>query len=612
MKANTPKNVKQKITFRETRKIFLWYWRLTKTSHSYFIWALILYAIGVIIFDVVGVVLSKKLIDGLTVNTLLSSSELWLLVGWLIIAIVFQYVFYQSGHRMMAKYQVSALRDIAYFAVKETQKHSYNFFTNRFTGSLISQTRRFVEGLFAISEALVYTFWMSFISLMGILGVVFYYSWVIGIILVASILFISIVIIPLLRKRMEADELEAEANSQFSGYISDVISNILTTKVFPSRHHEEMLLQKQVYNQTSTLDGSWRAFNRLSTTQNGLIGVMRIILIVTGVWLWQHGKITAGTIVLLLTYSNTIFMIMWNVSKALSHFLKSLTNAKELIDIFEEEPEIVDSPEAHTLDVTKGEIVFQNVHFSYPNGENVFKNLSFRIAPGEKIGLVGPSGGGKTTITKLLLRFADVTKGSILIDGQDIRTVTQDSLRSAISYVPQDPTLFHRSLAENIAYARPEATLEEVRYAAERAHANEFIEDLSEGYQTEVGERGVKLSGGQRQRIAIARAILKDAPILLLDEATSALDTVSENAIRLALSEMMEQKTVLIIAHRLSTVEKLDRIIVLNKNGVIEEEGTHEDLLQKNGLYKTLWSHQVGGFLTDEEAETDETSESLK
>jgi ATP-binding cassette subfamily B protein len=504
---------------------------------------------------------------------------------------------------MMARYQVRAVASIANFAVSETQKHSYGFFANHFAGSLISQTRRFIEGLYNISEALVYTFWMSFISLTGLLAVIFYYSWVLGVVMVGSIVFIGLVIIPLLRRRMEADEKEAEANSRFSGYISDIITNILTTKMFPVRAHEQRILEEQVAYQASTLKESWRAFNRLSNVQNGLMTFMRIILIVIGIWLWQKGSITAGTIVLLFTYSQILFMIIWNISKALSHFLKSLANAKELIDIFEQIPDIEDQENAPALTVTEGKIEFSGVHFSYPNGENVFTDVSFTIAPGEKVGLVGPSGGGKSTITKLLLRFLDTNAGNIYIDGQNIRQVTQDSLRAAISYVPQDPTLFHRTLKENIAYARPEASFEEIQEAAQKAHASEFITTLQKGYETEVGERGIKLSGGQRQRVAIARAILKDSRILVLDEATSALDSVSENAIRLALGEMMTNKTVLIIAHRLSTVEKLDRILVLDRRGVIVEQGSHQELLKKEGLYKELWGHQVAGFLAEEKEE---------
>lgn len=304
-------------------------------------------------------------------------------------------------------------------------------------------------------------------------------------------------------------------------------------------------------------------------------------------------------------------MIAWSFVRSTSGMLKSVANAKEMVDIFELETEIKDQENPQDLVVTESKVTFMNVEFSYPEGEKVFQGLNFTVAPGEHVGLVGPSGGGKSTVTKLLLRFVEPTSGTISIDGQDITKVRQDDLRAAIAYVPQDPALFHRSLRENISYAKPEATDAEIIEAAKKSHAHEFIGKLKEGYDTLVGERGVKLSGGQRQRIAIARAILKNAPILVMDEATSALDTISEVAIREAISELIENKTAIIIAHRLSTVEKMDRIIVLGKDGTIEEEGSHGDLINRGGLYSTLWNHQTGGFLPVDEDIEEETEESI-
>jgi ATP-binding cassette subfamily B protein len=251
------------------------------------------------------------------------------------------------------------------------------------------------------------------------------------------------------------------------------------------------------------------------------------------------------------------------------------------------------------LRVIRGRINFDEITYHYsddPGGEPLFKEFSLAIEPGERIGLVGPSGSGKTTLTKLLLRFADVDTGAITIDGQNIAHVSQESLRKHIAYVPQEPMLFHRSIRDNIAYARPHVSDEEVEQAARQANALEFIERLPEGFHTTVGERGVKLSGGQRQRIAIARAILKNAPILVFDEATSALDSESEKYIQAALSNLMQGRTSIVVAHRLSTIAALDRIVVLD-NGGIREQGTHKDLLKQKGIYATLWAHQSGGFI---------------
>ena len=265
-------------------------------------------------------------------------------------------------------------------------------------------------------------------------------------------------------------------------------------------------------------------------------------------------------------------------------------------------PELEDKQDAATLIVSKGQITFEGVKFHYKGTEPPFQNKSVTIEAGQKVGLVGYSGGGKSTFVNLILRLYDVTDGRILIDNQDIRDVTQDSLRSQIAMIPQDPSLFHRTLMENIRYGRVAATNAEGIAAAKKAHAHEFISKLPQGYESLVGERGVKLSGGQRQRIAIARAILKNAPILILDEATSQLDSVTERDIQESLWQLMQDKTTIVIAHRLSTLLHMDRIIVFDQ-GKIVEDGTHTELLSKRGLYKTLWDAQVGGFLPDQKNE---------
>lgn len=260
--------------------------------------------------------------------------------------------------------------------------------------------------------------------------------------------------------------------------------------------------------------------------------------------------------------------------------------------------DVVDAPDAITLEMTNPQVEFNNISFQHKDAKApIFENFNLKIKPGERVGLVGMSGSGKTTLTKLLLRFADVKDGEILLSGQDLRRITQESLRKNIAYVPQETSLFHRSIADNISYGKPDATPEEIQHAAKLANAHDFIMDLPQGYDTLVGERGIKLSGGQRQRIAIARAILKDAPILVLDEATSALDSESEALIQDALNKLMEGRTSIVIAHRLSTVANLDEIVVL-EDGKVVEQGNHHDLLKKpDGIYQHLWNRQSGAFL---------------
>ncbi len=598
--------IEEKINFHDVWNIFGWYWRLSGKSRSWFLVSLGFYACGEILVNVVAVVLFKHLVDAIIGAPTGVSENVWLLVVLLSCSFALQYICFQLGHGSMARYQVDSIESIARHSMESLYKHSYTFFSNRFAGALIAQTRRFVDGFYVISETITYTFWTGGISLIGIFSVVFYYSWQIGLLLTVLLTGIGIVVTPFVRRRMQVDEEESQANSKLSGYMSDVISNILTTKIFPERAHEQKAFHIYLDKQVTMLRASWRVFNRLSNVQNGLVQCMRILILIAGVYLWQEGKITAGTIVLLLTYSWTIFMITWHMVRSTSGFLKALASAKEMTDIFETVPDILDPETPEESRISEGKIEFQEVDFRYHGGETVFEKLTLTLVPGEHVGLVGPSGGGKSTITKLLLRFVDPTGGNIFIDGQDIKKIRQDDLRSTIAYVPQDPTLFHRTLRENIAYGKPEATEEEIIEAAKKAHAHEFVEVLEAQYDTMVGERGIKLSGGQRQRIAIARAILKDAPILVLDEATSALDTISELKIREAVDELIENKTALIIAHRLSTVEKMDRIIVLGKDGAIEEEGSHQELVARGGLYSTLWNHQTGGFLPeDEDTETE-------
>jgi ABC-type multidrug transport system fused ATPase/permease subunit len=289
------------------------------------------------------------------------------------------------------------------------------------------------------------------------------------------------------------------------------------------------------------------------------------------------------------------------INRDLRRFYNALADASEMVEILEEPHGIQDVPGAKRLAVSGGMVEFRDVEFAFRDGSPVLHGFDLAIAPGEKIALVGPSGAGKSTVTKLLLRLYDVNSGAIEIDGQNIRTVTQDSLRENIGYVPQEPILFHRTLMENIRYGKRDATDAEVVEAAKQAHAHEFITSFPQGYETFVGERGVKLSGGERQRVAIARAILKNAPVLVLDEATSSLDSESEHYIQEALDTLMEGKTVIVIAHRLSTIMKMDRIVVMEQ-GRIVDEGTHDALLATDGLYRKLWSIQAGGFMGGEEA----------
>jgi ATP-binding cassette subfamily B protein len=327
--------------------------------------------------------------------------------------------------------------------------------------------------------------------------------------------------------------------------------------------------------------------------------IMQVVFVVVTYKSVQHDPALLGIGIFAFTYTITLTNRLFDINNMLRSVEDGFLLASPITEYLLQEAEIKDTPGVGDLQVKRGAIDLNDVSFQYQNEQaeqSVFKHLDLHIKPGEKIGLVGPSGGGKSTLTRLLLRFEDVNSGAISIDGQDIAGITQASLRRAISYVPQEPLMFHRSVRENIAYGNPTATDEAIIQAAKAAYAHDFINELSEGYDTIVGERGVKLSGGQRQRVAIARAILKDAPILILDEATSALDSESEILIQNALWQLMQKRTAIVIAHRLSTIQKMDRILVL-EGGAITEQGTHKQLLAKKGTYARLWGHQSGGFI---------------
>ncbi|MBQ4838643.1 ABC transporter ATP-binding protein [Pseudoalteromonas luteoviolacea] len=399
---------------------------------------------------------------------------------------------------------------------------------------------------------------------------------------------------------------QANARSEMTGRIVDSYTNISTVKLFSYTRREEHyakssmdVFMQPVYRQM-----------RLVTSLNVCIQALNYLLVFTiaalSLYLWSKNVISAGEIAIAISLSLRLNgmsqWIMWEISS----LFENIGTVVDGMNTLSRPVEVTDSPNSNELIVTAGAISFDNVTFAYkrydenlPN--NVFSSLSLKIKSGEKIGIVGRSGSGKSTLVNLLLRFYDIQNGAISIDGQNINDITQESLRKQIAMVTQDTALLHRSIRDNVLYGRPDATEQELKQAISKAQADTFIKDLedshgNQGLEAQVGERGVKLSGGQRQRIAIARVLLKDAPILILDEATSALDSESEHAIQASLDELMQQKTVIAIAHRLSTIAQMDRLIVLEQ-GVIVEQGSHRELLAKNGIYAKLWAHQTGGFI---------------
>lgn len=518
---------------------------------------------------------------------------------WLVVCIVSYQVFYRAGDYLSTFVQSRVMKRVADDMFVRLKLHGSGFFSGNFVGSLVAKSRRYVRSFEELCDQTVYSLWMTAVNLVGILVTLSILAPVLSIAFFVWVFVYLFFARWISQKKSPYDLATAEQDSVVVGRLSDVISNILAVKMFSSGTSEQHAFEEATEKEERLRRRSWNFQNLIFIIQIALLSLLEIGGMYGALRLWLAGEISSGTVALLQIYIASIFSSLFSVGRVFAKITGSLSYADEMIQIFETPIDIRDPEMPEEDRIQNGHIRFQDVSFRYGDSENVFEHFSLSIASGERVGLVGPSGAGKSTVTKLLLRFADPQEGSITIDGQDIRHISQDRLRSHIAYVPQEPILFHRSIRENIAYGKPDASEEEIHEAARRAEAHDFIVRLPANYDTVVGERGVKLSGGERQRIAIARAILKDAEILVLDEATSSLDSESEHAIQESLDDLMSGKTAVVIAHRLSTIRQLDRIIVLNRDGKIEEEGKHDELLVKGGLYASLWGRQTGGFLEE-------------
>ena len=477
--------------------------------------------------------------------------------------------------------------------------HSYNFFVSQFAGSLTHRLSRFSKVYEMLFDALINNFAPTLLFIGGAIVILFIRNHTLGTILaVWAVLFFSFQVY-VARMRQPIRTARAAAESRITGNLADAISNQSTVTLFSGGKHEAMRFFATVQEWAALAKRAWLADAWIWMGIGLLMIAVQTALLYVGIELWQQGLFTAGDFILIQAYLITAFQRLEKINRDLRRVHDAYSDAQEMIDILDTPHEVQDIEGAKPLSVSSGQIEFKDVSFYYHADHNIFDHFNLPIRPGEKVALVGKSGAGKSTIIKLILRLFDVKNGSIEIDEQNIAAVMQESLRDSIAFVPQEPILFHRTLMENIRYGRRDATDEEVVEASKGARCHEFIESLPHQYGTYVGERGIKLSGGERQRVAIARAILKNAPILILDEATSSLDSTSELLIQDALSELMQGKTVIVIAHRLSTVMKMDRIVVLEKGKIIEE-GMHKELLNKQGRYAELWNHQIGGFMVDE------------
>lgn len=503
----------------------------------------------------------------------------------------------EAGNR----YQTIVAKDLATHCYAYLHKHSFTYFNNNFVGGLVKRVNRFVNAFERVSDRLFWNILPLVVNIVVILIVLGFKSLWLGLaVFVWIILFLGINL-SLTKYKLKYDIQRSEAETRANGLLADTIANHATVKLFNGFARENASFTAAVEDvrrlRKYTLDlDAW-----FEVVQTFLTYVLEIGMIYLAIELWQRGVLTLGDFVMMQAYLLNLFWRIWDFGRVIRHVFEDLADAEEMTAVLKTPHEITDLENAKPLVVTRGVVEFQTVSFNYHQTRPILTNFNLVINSGERVAFVGPSGAGKSTIVKLLLRQHDITSGRIVIDGQEVQTVTQESLWAAISYVPQEPILFHRSLLENIRYGRPEATDDEVIEAARRARCHEFISQLPEQYNTFVGERGVKLSGGERQRVAIARAILRNAPILVLDEATSSLDSESEHLIQEALDELMKGKTVIVIAHRLSTIMSMDRIVVV-AHGQVRESGTHTELLALDGMYKELWAIQAGGFLPDNDS----------
>jgi ATP-binding cassette subfamily B protein len=573
-------------------------------------------SVGGVLSIAAGVVeVMAALLLGWVVDAALSSSpenvftdQSGMLIGAMLFFLILRPLFFGGSSLMQSIVVVPNVFNLVLARLhRYTLGQSVGFFDNDFAGRISQKEMQTARALTDVVVEMIHTVLFALASFVGAVLLLGTVDWRIAtglIVWVVAYLYLIRAFMPRVR---EKSKNRAAARAMVTGQVVDTITNIKTVKLFAHADHED----RAALGEMRKFRDSSLAFGWVSVTFRfwlmTLAGILPVLLVGGALWYWSRGLVSAGDIAATGAISLRLAQMTGWVSFTLMNMYANVGEVEDGMNTLTPPHQLLDAPGATTLTVPKGRIVFEDTRFTYGRGEGGVEQLSLQIQPGEKLGIVGASGAGKSSLVSLLLRLYDAEEGRILIDGQDVSQVTQESLRRSIGMVTQETAMFNRSAFDNIRYGYPDATQEQVVAAAEKAEAHGFIQTMQdhkgrEGYEAHLGERGVKLSGGQRQRIALARAILKDAPILVLDEATSALDSEVEASIQTALKRVMEGKTVLAIAHRLSTLTEMDRIIVMDQGRVVEE-GTHAALLAKGGLYARYWDRQSGGFLNIEAAE---------
>ncbi|MFH1831593.1 MAG: ABC transporter ATP-binding protein [bacterium] len=575
---------------------FIWYFL---KRHTFKIACLLLVSV-VLAFDLsVRPYMMKLIIDGVAKYEpnmgSLVIALLFPILGYLasMAVLILAFRFYDAVRLFMLP-QIQADITSSMLAYVEFQSHS--FFQDNMSGSIASQIKEMSQSVKEIIKITINKFFAHFLSLLIASVTLFTVHPLLALILISWTVFFLVISVMLSKKSGALAEVLSGTQNQVTGKIVDSLSNVMTVRLFTQHQREMADVRRALDEQVKAGKKLEWCMLKIRTIQSLSVFGMVALLLVVLLYARQNSAITIGDFALTISLALSISEIISNISEDFVTFSESVGRCKQALKLINIEHKIIDLPRAHVLKNVRGEIIFDSVNFAFYGQQNIFSNLSVKIEQNQKVGIVGFSGAGKSTFVNLITRIFDVQTGSILVDGYNVKNVTQQSLRQNISFIPQETILFHRSFKENIAYGLDSAAESEIIWAAKKTYAHDFILSTEYGYDTVVGERGIKISGGQRQRIAIARAFLKNAPILIMDEATSALDSQTEKCIQDSFATLMQNKTVIVIAHRLSTLMSMDRILVFDQ-GQIVEDGTHNELIKNSSVYTKLWNTQVGGFI---------------